>query len=221
MKLIDELFQRYVLIEDSLIPYGFSNNDNIYSYSKLIHNNEFELQIFIINNKIEAKLIDKEFDDEYNQINIATSGTFIVSLKDECSKILLDIRNNCFKRQYFLFPQSNRITELINDKYKVMPEFLWDSDPGFGVFRNKDNNKWFGIIMNIPKNKITSDSKEIIEVINLKLDEEVNYYLKQNGIYPAYHMTKKNWVSIILDDTLKDNELMLLIDKSMNTITNK
>lgn len=39
-------------------------------------------------------------------------------------------------------------------------------------------------------------------------------YLKQRGIYPAYHLSKKSWISIILDNTLSDDEIMKLIDIS-------
>ena len=104
MNLIDELFRRYVLIEDSLLPFGFIKNNNVYSYNKLIHNNDFELQVSVIDDKISAKLIDKEFNDEYSQINVETaSGGFIASLKDECREILIDIRNHCFKKEYFIY----------------------------------------------------------------------------------------------------------------------
>ena len=59
MKLVDELFKRYILIDDTLIKYGFIKKDNIYSYNKPIHDNGFELQISIKNKIINAKLIDK------------------------------------------------------------------------------------------------------------------------------------------------------------------
>ena len=61
--------------------------------------------------------------------------------------------------------------------------------------------------MDIDKNKIEKNKKGEIEIINLKLDEETKEYIKQNGIYEAYHMSKKNWVTIILDDTLKDDDI--------------
>lgn len=43
----------------------------------------------------------------------------------------------------------------------------------------------------------------------------------KKGIYIAYHMNKKNWVSIILDDTLTDNEIISLIDISYNNSNKK
>ena len=95
MRLINEIFKKYTLKEESLIKYGFILNNNIYSYNKNIHNNSFELQIKITNKIIEGKLIDKDFNDEYEQINIMTEGTFISELKKECEQILINIRNNC------------------------------------------------------------------------------------------------------------------------------
>ena len=63
MKLINEIFKKYTLKEETLIKYGFILSNNIYSYNKSIHNNSFELQITITNKIIEGKLIDKDFND--------------------------------------------------------------------------------------------------------------------------------------------------------------
>ena len=96
---------------------------------------------------------------------------------------------------------------MINQKYNVEPEFLWDKFPGYGVFKNTRSGKWFGIIMNLDRSKIILDKSGEIEILNVKLDDEVEKYLKKKGIYPSYHLSKKSWVTIILDDTLKDDEI--------------
>lgn len=71
--------------------------------------------------------------------------------------------------------------------------------------------------MNLEKGKITGEEEsEEVEVLNVKLDDDVQKYLKVNGIYPSYHQSKKSWVTIILDDTLSDKEIMKLIDISYN-----
>ena len=70
--------------------------------------------------------------------------------------------------------------------------------------------------MNIDRSKINSDESGEIEVLNVKLDNEVHNYLGVKGIYPSYHLSKKSWISIILDDTLSDKEIMDLIDISYN-----
>lgn len=221
MKLIDDLFKNYKLKEEKLIKYGFIFNDGIYSYNKLIHNNEFELIINVKNKIIDGKLIDKDFNDEYIKINFESSSGFFEELKRECEDILLDIRSNCYLKEDFIFIQSNIISKHIKEKYNVIPEYLWESEPGFGVFRNPNNDKWFGIIMNINKNKIVGKDDKEIEVLNLMLHDKTEYYLNNKNIYPAYHMNKKNWISIILDESLSNDEIFNLIDISFNNSNKK
>lgn len=69
--------------------------------------------------------------------------------------------------------------------------------------------------MNIDKSKIDKASAGEVEVINIKLDEkEIPILLNKKGFYPSYHMNKKNWITIILDDTLSDDEIMKYINIS-------
>ena len=60
-------------------------------------------------------------------------------------------------------------------------------------------------------------SRKIAE--GLKLEEEkVKCYLKENGFYPAYHMNKKNWITVLLDGTVADEKMISLIEESyLNT----
>ena len=68
--------------------------------------------------------------------------------------------------------------------------------------------------MNLDLSKLDNNSGEV-EIINVKLDEnKIQKLLKQKGFYKAYHMNKKSWITIILDDTLSDKYIMDLIDES-------
>ena len=217
MKLVDELFKRHVVNVDTLASYGFLHNHGVYTYKKDILNGDFALFVTIKDGIISAKLLDNEFDDEYNMINVEdASGGFLATLKDECSIILIEIRDHCFRREYFIGEQTNRLTYYIINKYNSSPEFLWDDDPDYGVFRNKNSNKWFGIIMNIKRDRLIQNSEGFVEVINLKLDDKVTELLLVDGIYPAYHMNKKYWVSLLLDDTLSDKTIFDLVDISFS-----
>ena len=72
--------------------------------------------------------------------------------------------------------------------------------------------------MEINKAKL-KDGIGQVEIINLKLDpEEILNLLKKQGYYKAYHMNKKSWITVILDDTLKDKEVEELIDQSYQNI---
>ena len=168
MKLAFELFKNYNLIENNLINYGFIKGNNEYIYKKNIHNNDFELNVIIKDKIIDSKLIDLSFNEEYKLIDSDSVGTFIGVLKDECEKILLDIRDKCFYKEAFRFIQSNRISNLIKEKYNANPEFLWENAEGSAIFRNSCNDKWFAIIMDVNKNRLVKDEIVIVEVITVK-----------------------------------------------------
>lgn len=70
--------------------------------------------------------------------------------------------------------------------------------------------------MAIPKNKLNGEKdRAVIEVINVKIPQEEGEKLcGTEGIYPAWHMNKKSWVSLILDDTLPDGQIMEFLDES-------
>lgn len=69
--------------------------------------------------------------------------------------------------------------------------------------------KWDAILKN-------GDST-VINVMNLKTEEQYDI----DGIYPAFHMNHKHWISLILDDTLSDSLIMELVSKSYNLTENK
>lgn len=218
MSIESEVFKKYIPNNNKLIKYGFKKYNNEYKFSKIFMDNTFRADIVIDDKgQVIGKVIEIELNEEYTNFRIENSiGEFVNTVRNEYIKILQDIANCCFERKDFIFDQTNRIANFIKEKYKVAPEFLWDKFPGYGVFRNTKSNKWFGIIMNIDKSKIISDKSGEIEILNVKLDDDVQNYLGIEGIYPSYHLSKKSWISIILDDTLSDKQIMDLIEISYN-----
>lgn len=223
MSIESDVFKKCTPNNKKLIKYGFKKYKNTYYFSKTFMNNAFRADIAIDGTgQVTGKVIEIELEEEYTNFRIEGNvGEFVGKVREEYRNILQDIANKCFEKEDFIFEQTNRIAKLINEKYKVTPEFLWDKFPGYGVFRNTSSNKWFGIIMNIDRSKIISDKSGEIEILNVKLDSDVQNYLDVEGIYPSYHLSKKSWISIILDDTLPDKIIMDLVDISYNLSNHK
>lgn len=214
MNIEKEIFKRGSIDLNQLICYGFLKERNIYHYSKVFMRH-FRADVFVTSDgQVTGKVYDLDMNDEYVNFRNDEFTGFARKVREEYILILKDIANHVLIPKYFIFEQANRITNLIVEKYKVYPEFLWDGSPGYGVFRNSRSGKWFGAILNVDQSKIIHNLSGEIEIINLKLDDKVFEYLNIKGIYPAYHMNKKSWVSVILDDTLSDEEIMRLVDIS-------
>ncbi len=225
MTIEEELFRKTKIDFKKVSEYGFKKDKSLYKYSKNIMNNTFRVDIEINNDRIvKGKVYDLAFGDEYTNFRIEDSaGSFVGQVKDEFKNILKNIRSNCFTRENFIYEQSNRITKAIKEKYGDDPEFEWEKFPGYATFRNRNSKKWYGIIMNLDKSKLDESSTGEVEIIDIKLEpNEIEYLLKQDGFYPAYHMNKKSWITVILDNTISDEKIMGLIEKSyLYTVTNK
>ena len=149
MTLEEEIFKKSKFVNSKLLKYGFKKENKSYTYSKNILNNSFQVNITINNNKISGKIIDKDLQEEYLNYRVENQvGEFAGTIREEYINILNDIKDKCCITKLFIFNQSNRITNIIKEKYGILPEFIFD-DKNIGVFRNKDNKKWFGIIMYI------------------------------------------------------------------------
>lgn len=219
MNIEKDIFKRTIVNFKQIEPYGFKKENNKYIFEKNFLKNDFKAVITIDDKGIiSGKVIDLQINEEYTNINTEMTGEFINKVRESYKDILIDIRNKCFENKYFIFDQSNRINKYIKDKYNNEPEFLWNKFPGYAVYRNEKNKKWYGIIMNLDMSKLNNGTGET-EIINIKLDEnKIKKLLKQKGFYEAYHMSKKDWISIILNDTLKDDEIISLLNESYELV---
>ena len=187
MNIENEVFKRFRVNLKKLEEYGFKKEKNSYVIEKNFLNNDFKAIISIsLKGKISGKVIENEIDEEYMLLRTEITGEFVGKVREAYKEVLIDIRNNCFEANFFIFDQTNRINRYIKEKYDNDPEFLWESSPGSGVYRNHSNNKWYGIIMNVNYNKLDKSKSGEVEVINIKLDElEIKDLLKKNGFYKA------------------------------------
>ena len=96
----------------------------------------------------------------------------------------------------------------IRQQYGTEPEYPWHD--WNAVLRHNDNNKWYGVVLEVSADKLGLPEAGIIDVLNVKSDPLLIGSLRgQDGYFPAYHMNKEKWLSIQLgkpelDDAIKD-----------------
>ena len=89
--------------------------------------------------------------------------------------------------------------------YSTTPDYPFDEDFETAVLRHGDNKKWYALVMRISRSKLGIDSGEMVDVVNLKLPTEMfGSFGVGDGVYPAYHMNKLHWISVILQDAPED-----------------
>ena len=101
--------------------------------------------------------------------------------------------------------------ELCSSSYFTQPDYPFDDWMESAVFRHADNKKWFAIALSVSRRKFGFDSDEVIDVVNLKLPTEMfGSFGAADGVYPAYHMNKLHWISVLLPNAPNDVVQFLL-----------
>ena len=89
--------------------------------------------------------------------------------------------------------------------YSTTPDYPFEEDFETAVLRHADNRKWYALVMRVSRRKFGLDSDKVVEVVNLK--QPVDMYGSfgvADGVYPAYHMNKLHWISVLLPDAPDD-----------------
>ena len=91
------------------------------------------------------------------------------------------------------------------ETYGTLPDYPFEDDFITTALRHSATRKWYAIVMQVSRRKFGQESDEIIDVVNMKLPVEMfGSFGKADGVYPAYHMNKLHWISLLLPDAPDD-----------------
>ena len=209
-----EIFKAYQFNSKKAKEYGFVENQGVWTYSSTILQGDFLMMVTVEDGDLSFHVYDQETGELYPQVHMESMrGTFVGSVREACLEELFDIRKACFEVQEFICPQTKRIMTRVQEMYENQLEYLWEKSPDTAVLRHEDNQKWYAVLMKISWEKLDKSREGLVEAVNLKHDQVADL-LSQNGIYPAFHMNKRYWISLPLDDTLTDEKVLELFEKS-------
>ncbi len=114
--------------------------------------------------------------------------------------------------------KKEEVIKYIKEKYDSNPEYLWKKYPFYAIFRVK--KKWFGIVMNVSKDKLGLSDPEEVDILNVKCPPEmIGSLRKSECILPAYHMNKEHWITILLEGSVPKEKIEQLIAISYDLVS--
>ena len=116
-----------------------------------------------------------------------------------------------------------QVFDYVKKTYRAEPEYLWLRFPDYAVFRHADNEKWFGLVMDVPRQKLGLDGAERVDILNVKLSDPllVDLLIRQTGYLRGYHISRGNWISILLDGSVPFADICQWLDESYVTTAAK
>lgn len=111
----------------------------------------------------------------------------------------------------------NELVAYIKATYHIDDDHPFLKYPDITVFRHPDNRKWFGVVMPVAKEKLILGAEGWVNVLNIKCPSEIlPSFLSERGIFPAYHMNKNHWLTVLLDGGADPETLRFLLDVSFS-----
>lgn len=216
MRNLSYILKNRTIDYNKLLKYGFIKENEKYIYRTYIYDNQFEVNIIISDAEKYSKLIDTENKIEFALVDVEDAeGQFIGNLRQEYEEIIGNIIKKCTKKEVFKSNQSQEIIKYIKQKYNDELEFLWKKFDDNAICRNKQNNKWYAVFLKISENKLGLESDNQIEIIDLRYEKDkIGNILDNKKVFPGYHMNKKSWITMKLDNSLATSAIYDLIDNS-------
>ncbi|MEH2939444.1 MmcQ/YjbR family DNA-binding protein [Lawsonibacter sp. JLR.KK007] len=118
--------------------------------------------------------------------------------------------------------QRERIMRYMQDTYGTEAEYLWADSPDSAVFRHPASRKWYAIIMGVLPERLGLSGEQVLYVMNVKCSTiMIGSLLSTKGFLPAYHMNKNHWISIVLDNSVPDDQITPLLELSYDSVAPK
>ena len=206
--MFEEIFHRYTFDSNRLLNYGFHLEGDSYHYQVELFPQAFRMDVEVKSNgEVSFSLWDLEMDELYSHVfQEELQGQFVSQVREACRKVLVEIREACFYKEVFRSDKAKELLKRTESEWGVTPDFLWERNPDAAALRHLADQKWFAVLMRIDWSKLDVNKSGLVEVLNVK-SQVVGEALKRSGVYPAYHMNKKYWLSLPLEGSLSDEEL--------------
>lgn len=216
----NEIFNTNCFDTKKAIYFGFKmHEDGTYTWERALTNEDLLMHVRINEKQFEVSVLTTPDREIFTLFELKDSeGAFIGAVRDEVNTWVQYILQQCFT-EYSL---RNKILAYCKDVYNTNPEYPWPQYPTYCTLKTERSQKWYGIIMYIPYRRLGLSQDGLIDVMNVKVQSnQVESLVDNTMIFPAYHMNKKHWVSIMLHGEADIKAIYSLIDESYNMVEKK
>ena len=215
MKIID--VEEYNFSKEKLKGFGFKEEAEKLIYRKEILDGSFLIEIVFVNNQLMIEVYDLEFDEIYSLFSVDSAvGETVQNIRESVEEILGSILGLADKSEKI----SSEVIDYCNNKYGGNRVNPFKKHPDILALVN-EKNKWYALFLDIDYNKLNknTDITTKVKILNVKYPtDKILEIIDNKNIFPAYHMNKKHWISIVLDKNIKLEAIKELIDISYSLV---
>ena len=203
---------------DSLKAAGFSKSDDSGYFLRLpVSNGDFyaDFSLSPASQSLVVQLFDSSTGEKYPLFDMPRSqGAFVASLREEVQKLVDKLKSSCFE----VHDLKDEYVAWIKSRFSAFPDFPWPNTPDYCVFRCP-NQKWFALVMKVKYRQLGLTGEEEVWVVNMKApDDKIPSLIDKKSIFPAWHMNKKYWITVLLTAATDFEKLCQLTEISYELV---
>ena len=214
MKIID--VKEYNFSKEQLKGFGFKEEEKKLIYRKETLDGSFSIELVFVDSQLLIEVYDLEFDEIYSLFSVDSAvGETVQNVREYVENLLSSILG--------LADESGNINlEVIDycNKYGGNHVNPFKKHPDILAFVN-EKNKWYALFLDVDYSKLNknTDITTKVKILNVKYPtDKILEIIENKNIFPAYHMNKKHWISIVLDKNIKLETIKELIDISYSLV---
>lgn len=107
------------------------------------------------------------------------------------------------------------IFDYAEKNFGAKPDYPFEKYPHYAALRHSGDEKWFGLVMNVTKDKLDLKGDGEVDILDIKSHpDKVDHLKSRDGFRPAYHMNKEHWLTVLLDGSVSKDDVFALLDES-------
>ena len=210
------LLEQYDIDCKRAIAYGFSRTEAGLELKKELPGVGLYAVFVIAGKSFEVNVFDADTDEEYLPFNVLDNITgFVTGIREQVEDLVQEIKEKCLLNSNMKL----RLMEYCERKFGTEPEAPWEDSPDAYTFKTAKRNKWYALFMTIPYKSLGLVAKGTLDVVNIKLPPaKVLDLIDRVHFYPAYHMNKKHWITIVLNKEVDEPLVQQLLEESYGLV---
>lgn len=216
MKYLD--LDQYTYKEENLLAHGFQQGSSGYVRSYSLHQGEYSCQIQITKNAMSILVHDVAADEEFLPFYVKhNQGAFVSEIRAEVNAIIEQLFDQCFTR----CDVKEQLLAYAQECFQTAPVYPW-KDLAHCVLKSSLHKKWYAIVMRIPYEALKIERQGSVDIVNVKADPQmITQLIDRQHYFPAYHMNKKHWITILLDRNTDMDKVKELLHNSYLLVEGK
>ena len=214
------IFRSAKIKKESLEAAGFETSDgDTYTMNTTVSNEAFnaDITLSLSEQTLTVHLFDSATGEKYTLFDMPNAhGAFVASLREEVQQLIDNIKSKCFETNDL----KDDYIAWIKTQFGAEPDYPWPDDAPYSFVFRCPNEKWFALVMKIKYRQLGLTGDEAVWVVNMKASQdEIPNLIDKKSIFPAWHMNKKHWITVLLTAATDFEKLCELTQNSFELVS--